>query len=466
MYVSGGFFGTLGIAPAAGRLIGLEDDRETTLQVAVISHGFAQRRFGSSAKAIGETAIVNDIPFVIVGVSPPGFHGLNPSQESDIYLPQHASILVERIYPGDPRAKYADAKFYFCEIMARRRPGVTVKQAQAALEPIFHQFVDSQAANDSERTDLPKLIVEDASRGLDNLRRQYSKPLYVLMTLVGLILMIACANLANLLLARAAGRRREMAVRLSLGAGRMRIVRQLLTESVLLALLGAVLALLFAKWGVAGLTVLLANGRENFPLDAALNWRVLAVTIGLTLGTGLLFGLAPAMQSTRIDLTSALKQTRAGEDRRRIGAWLRVSVSQMLVVSQIALSLLLLVAAGLFIRTLTKLNSVEVGFNREHLLLFTVNARQAGYGDQALARFFEDLHARLSTIPGVRLRRHPTLLWCRSRSTQPAWPFRAMRARSPVSPSFRSRRPSSLRWKFRCSWTAVSNNATFRQQRR
>jgi predicted permease len=402
MYVSGGFFGALGMLPAAGRLIGMEDDREAALQVAVISHGFAQRKFGSSAQAIGQTAIVNDIPFVVVGVAPPGFHGISPGQASDIFLPQHASILVERIYPGDPRAKYADAKFYFCEILARRRPGVTIGQAQSALGPMFHQLVSSQAVNDGERTDLPKLIVEDASRGLDNLRRQYSKPLYVLMTLVGLILTIACANLANLLLARAAGRRREMAVRLSLGAGRMRILQQLMTESVLLASLRAVLGLLFAKWGVEGLTVLLANGRENFPLDAGLNWRVLAVTIGLTLLTGLLFGLAPAMQSTRIDLTTALKQTRAGEDRKRITAWLRVSVSQMLVVSQIAVSLLLLVVAGLFVRTLTKLNSVEVGFNREHLLLFTVNARQAGYRDQGLARFFENLHARLSTIPGVR----------------------------------------------------------------
>ena len=268
---------------------------------------------------------------------------------------------------------------------------------------MFHQFVDSQAANDTERVDLPKLLVEDASRGLDNLRRQYSKPLYVLMTLVGLILTIACANLANLLLARSAGRRREMAVRLSLGAGRARIVRQLLTESLLLASLGAALGLLFAQVGrTRALTVLLANGRENFPLNAGLNWRVLAVTVGLTLLTGLLFGLAPALQSTRVDLTSALKQTRAGEVRKRIAPWLRVSLGQALVVTQIAVSLLLLVAAGLFVRTLTKLNSVELGFDREHLLLFTVNARQAGYRDQALARFFDNLHARLATIPGVR----------------------------------------------------------------
>jgi macrolide transport system ATP-binding/permease protein len=402
MYVSGGFFGVLGMAPVAGRLIGMEDDREGMSTVAVLSYGFAQRRFGSAAQAIGETAIVNDVPFVIVGVAPPGFYGISPGQANDIYLPQHASILVDRIYSGDPRAKYADPKSYWCEVLARLRPGVTIAQAQAALAPPFHQFVNSQAANETDRVNLPQLRVEGASHGLDNLRRQYSKPLYVLMTLVGLILMIACANLANLLLARAAGRRREIAVRLSLGAGQIRIVRQLLTESVLLACCGAVLGLLFAKWGVAALTVLLANGRENFPLEAGLNWRVLGVTMALTLVTGLLFGLAPALQSTRVDLTSALKQTRAAGDRKRIAAWLRVSLSQALVVSQIAVSLLLLVAAGLFVRTLTKLNSVELGFHRDHLLLFSVNARQAGYRDQAIARFFENLHAAVAGIPGVR----------------------------------------------------------------
>lgn len=345
---------------------------------------------------------MNEVPFAIVGVAPPGFYGINPGQAHDIYMPQHASILVDRIYAGDPRAKYADPKFYWCEIMGRLRPGVTIQQAQARLEPLFHQFADAQAANDTERVDLPKLIVADASRGLDNLRRQYSKPLYILMTLVGLILMIACANLANLLLARSAGRRREIAVRLSLGAGRIRLVRQLLTESVLLASLGALLGIAFAQWGVRGLTVLLANGRDSFALNASLNWRVLAVTVGLTLLTGLLFGLAPALQSTRVDLTSALKQTRTGEARKRIGSWVRVSMSQALMVSQIAVSLLLLVAAGLFVRTLTKLNHVELGFNREHVLVFNVNARQAGYRDQALTQFFTNLHERLASLPGVR----------------------------------------------------------------
>jgi predicted permease len=402
IYCTGGFFAALGTPPAAGRLIGPDDDREGVSPVAVVSYAFAQRRFGGAEQAVGQTAIVNDTPFTIVGVTHPGFPGIVPGQRHDFYMPMMSSIQVDRIHGAVSRERFTDQKFYWAEILGRLKPGVTLPQAQAALGPMFHQWVSSVASTAEERKELPQLAVLDASRGLDQMRRQYSKPLFFLMTLVGLILTIACANLANLLLARAAGRRREMAVRLSLGAGRMRIVRQLLTESLLLASLGGVLGLVFAQWGIRGLSLLLANGRETFLLNVDLNWRVLAVTMGLALVTGVIFGLAPALQSTRVDLTTALKQTRAGESRKRFGPWLKVSLSQTLVVTQIAVSLLLLVAAGLFVRTLTKLNSIEVGFNRENLLLFSVNARQAGYTQEAMPRFFANLHERFASIPGVR----------------------------------------------------------------
>jgi predicted permease len=394
LYVSGGFFGALGTPPAAGRLIGIEDDREGAPPVAVVSYRFAERRFGDPERAVGQIAIVNNVPFTIVGVTAPGFHGIVPGSDRELYMPLQSQIQVNRIYAGDPRAKFADSRFYWVEILGRRKPGVSLAQTQAALAPIFDQFTTGEAKTDAERANLPKLVVKDASRGLDNLQRQYSKPLYFLMTLVALILAIACANLANLLLARAEGRRREMAVRLSVGAGRWRIVRQLLTESVVLATLGGALGVVFAQWGLRGLLALMANGRQTFLLDAGLNWRVLAVTLGLAVLTGVLFGLAPALQSTKVDLVTALKQTRAGRTRGRMGAFL--------VVGQIAVSLLLLVAAGLFVRTLSKLNSVELGFNREHVLVFNVNARQAGYKDQAIQRFFDGLLERLAAIPGVR----------------------------------------------------------------
>src|SRR5260370_7992155 len=196
-------------------------------------------------------------------------------------------------------------------MMGRLRPGVSRTQAQAALAPRFHQWVAATATTDGERAKLPALILNPGAAGLDCLRCQYSKPLYVLLTMVGLILAIACANIANLLLARAAARRREMAVRLSLGAGRFRVVRQLLTESVMLASLGGAFGVLFAILGVRSLTLLLSNGQENFTLHAELNWHVLGVTAALSVVCGLLFGFAPAIQSTRPDVMPALKNARA-----------------------------------------------------------------------------------------------------------------------------------------------------------
>jgi predicted permease len=236
-------------------------------------------------------------------------------------------------------------------------------------------------------------MLNPGAAGLGSLRRKYSKPLYVLLTMVGLMLAIACANIANLLLARAAARRREMAVRLSLGAGRFRVVRQLLTESVILASLGGAIGVLFAIWGVRSLTFLLYNGQENFTLRAELNWNVLGVTAALSVVCGLLFGLIPAIQSTRPDVMPALKNGRGGGPRR--------SAQHVLVVAQIVISFVILVAAGLFVRTLNKLHSVQLGYARENILLFSLNARQAGHRDPEIATFYTELRKRFESIPGV-----------------------------------------------------------------
>jgi macrolide transport system ATP-binding/permease protein len=400
--VSGGYFGGLALTPAAGRLIIPDDDRAGAPPVAVVSHAFSQRRFGGAANAAGQSILIDNLPFTVVGVTPPEFFGVDPAAAPDVYLPMHTNELLGAGNQFGFRPKdYLERNYYWVQVMGRLRPGVSLAQAQATLAPAFQQWVAGTAANDRERANLPALSVSPGAGGLDNLRRQYSQPLYVLMTLVGLILALACANVANLLLARAAARRREMALRLSVGAGRLRIVRQMLTESVLLASLGGVLGVLFAVWGIRFLTLLLANGHANFTLHADLNWHVLGAAAALSLLTGMLFGLAPAMQSTRVDVISALKETRAGQPGTR-HSFGRISLSHTLVVCQIAISLLMLVAAGLFVRTLSNLQSIELGFNRENVLLFQLDARMAGHKDPEIAAFYGDLRKRFSAIPGVR----------------------------------------------------------------
>ncbi len=400
--VSGDYFRGLGVRPAAGRLILPDDDRAGSPPVAVVSYGFSQSHFGAAASATGQSILIDNTPFTIVGVTPPEFYGVDPAAAPDVYLPLHTNELLGagKQFGFGPEA-YLDPNYYWIQILGRLRPGVSLARAQAALAPAFHQWVASTAANDQERANLPELVVKEGGGGLDSLRRQYSKPLYVLLALVGLILALACANVANLLLARAMARRREMALRLSIGAGRFRLVRQLLTESVLLASLGGVMGLLFATWGIRFLTVLLANGRADFTLHAELNWHVLGAAAALSILTGVLFGLAPALQATRVDVIAALKTTRASQPR-AARVFRRIGLSHLLVVSQIAISLVLLVAAGLFVRTLSNLESVDLGFNRENVLLFQLNARKAGHRDPEIAAFYGDLRRRFGAIPGVR----------------------------------------------------------------
>ncbi len=400
--VSGDYFRGLAVAAAAGRLIMADDDRAGAPPVVVVSHGFGQRYFGDAANAVGRAIRLNGLPFTVVGVTPPEFFGVDPAAAPDIYLPMHViEVLGAGQQYGFRPEDWLARNYYWIQIMGRLRPGVTLAQAQAALAPTFRHWVADTATNDGERANLPELIVKEGAGGLDSLRRQYSQPLWLLMALVGLILILACANVANLLLARAAGRRREMALRLSIGAGRFRIVRQLLTESVLLASLGGALGVVFAIWGMRFLTLLLANGRANFTLHADLNWHVLGVAAALSVLTGVVFGLAPALNATRMDLVPALKEIRAAQPAAR-QAFRRISVSRLLVVAQVAISLLLLFTAFLFVRTLSNLHAVELGFNRQDLLLFQVDARKAGHKDPEVAAFYTDLRTRFSQMPGVR----------------------------------------------------------------
>ena len=397
-YVSGDFFGGLAVVPAAGRLIHADDDRAGAAPVAVLSSGYSQRRFGVAANATGRAILINNVTFTVIGVAPAEFFGVDPAAAPQLYLPMRASLLIQ---PDAARA-LLDPNYYWVEIMGRLKSGVDLAQAQAALAAPFAQWVAS-TANDRERANLPELRLEAGAAGLDTLRRQYSQPLYLLLTMVGLILAIACANTANLLLARSAARTRELAVRLSLGAGRWRIVRQLLTESILLALLSAVLGIVIAIAGMRVLTQLLANGQEGFTLHAELNWHVLLFTLALASLCGVLFGLMPALQATRRALMPGLKDRSVSESGARLRARsVRPSLTQVLVVAQIATSLVLLVAAGLFARTLSNLQSVALGFNRDNVLLFEVDAPQAGFPESRVAEFYADLRRRLSEVPGVR----------------------------------------------------------------
>jgi predicted permease len=389
-YVTGEYFRGLGVLPAAGNLIGGENDRPGAEPVAVISFAVSQQRFGGPSNAIGQPILVDSVPFTVIGVAPPEFFGVDPAAPPDLYLPLRTNVLVEG---AEMESGYHDEHHYWVEMMGRLRPGVSMAQAQALLAPRFQQWVAATATSDGERAKLPELQLNTGAAGLGSLRREYSKPLFVLLAMVALILAITCANIANLLLARAAARRREMAVRLSLGAGRFRVVRQLLTESVMLASLGGALGVLFAIWGVRSLTFLFSKGQENFTLRAEMNWQVLGVTAALSVICGLLFGLVPAIQATRPDVVTALKNGRGGGTRHR--------AQHVLVAAQIAMSFLILVATGLFVQTLNRLHSVQLGYSRENILLFTLNARQAGHRDPEIATFYAELRKRLETIPGV-----------------------------------------------------------------
>ncbi|HZS54470.1 MAG TPA: ABC transporter permease [Bryobacteraceae bacterium] len=397
-FVSGNFFSGLGIIPAAGRLITDSDNIAGASQVAVISYSYWHTRFGGDSAAVGQTVRINDIPFAIVGIAAPEFFGVTPGSAPGVYVPIVNRPALARNYGNEHDTMFIDPHFYWVDMMGRLRPGITLDHAQAELAPRFERLALTSAANDKERANLPELWLEQGGSGVDSLRRQYSKPLFVLMTMVAFILAIACANIANLLLARAHARRREIAVRLSLGASRLRVLRQLLTESVLLALPGGILGLGIAAVGSRFLIWLLASGRQGFSLHAELDWHVLAFTVTVAFATGILFGLAPAIQATRADVTPALKESRASAPRARAH---RIGLSRLLVISQVALSLLLVLGAALFVRTLANLHSVEIGFNQENVLTFGLDASQAGYKDAALKTFYAQMEERFRFVPGV-----------------------------------------------------------------
>jgi predicted permease len=402
--VSGGYYTGLGVQPMLGRAITDSDDNAAAPPVVVLSHFYWQERFGANPAVIGQQLKLNQTPFTIVGVTPPAFTGaLQVSDRPAVTVPLafEPTLLGERT--GMARANRPG--FWWINLMGRLKPGVTLEQARDNLNGAFQAMaleVMPPPRRDNEQAkidpkDHPRLVARAGSQGLMESRQRYSATIYGLFGVVALVLLIACANVANLLLARASLRGPEIGVRLAVGAGRWRLVRQLLTESVLLASLGGALGVVFAFWGKRALAALADRDTSFLPaeIDLSINWRVLAFTVVISMLTGILFGLAPALRATGLDLATAIKQ-----GRRATGAVSRLSKG--LVVLQVALSLLLLVGAGLFIRTLYNLQQVNLGFNQEKLLLFALNPRQGGYKDERLTQFYEQLSARLDNLPGVR----------------------------------------------------------------
>jgi predicted permease len=388
--VSGNYHAVLGVTAAVGRTLRLEDDRPGAPPVVVISHRYWMRRFAGDPTVVGKSAWLNRASVTIVGVTASGFVGAQLSGgPADITVPLALTSLV---YPEANEMPLRDYGFWWLRVMGRLVGGATPEQARASLENVF-LAATRDGWNAPEMP--PRLVVSPAGYGRQGRNVTGMVPL---IAMGGLLLLVACANLANLLLARGAARRREFAVRLALGAGRARLVRQLVTESLLLALAGSAAGMMLAAWGLdlVGLLIPPADAPDLYGLR--LDWRVTGFTSALAVVTALLFGLVPALRATRLDLTAEFQ---GGP--RTLGFGARSKLSRTLMVSQVALSLVLLVMAGLLARTVRNLRAVEVGFNPEQLLLFSLEAGQAGYADESkLAAFYRDTAERIGAVPGVR----------------------------------------------------------------
>ena len=395
--VSGNYHTALGVSTALGRTLTLNDDDTASTPVAVISFRYWERRFGRAPGILGKTIAINRVPAAIVGVTAKGFDGAMQAGESpDVSVPLAHYLLFQ-----PDRSGRAQPSYWWLRVMGRLAPSASPVQAAAALEPAFQAaaregWIASAGPADERTPSLPTLVADPGARGENDVRRQYASSLRTLMGLVSLLLAAACANVANLLLARGTARRREIALRLALGASRGRIVRQLLAESLLLASAGAALGVTLAWWGRDLLLGLWPAGNTTVVLDMPLDARVLGLTIAATIGTALLFGLFPALRATRLNLNAEF----ASAWRTLGGGRSRLSRGVMIV--QVALSVVLLVSTGLFVRTLNNLQRVDAGFNRRSLVLFRVDATSAGYTPDQFTALQSRLQQRLERLPGVR----------------------------------------------------------------
>jgi predicted permease len=391
--VSGSYFDTLGVTAALGRTLDLEDEKPDATPVAVLDYAYWVRAFGGSTGVIGRTIRLNGVPVTIVGVAARGFTHLTPGKAIDLWVP-----LTQAKRLGVMWARSVDAGNWWLVVIGRLQPGVGRMQAQDAVSALFVNETLHAEKPLWKAGDDPHLILVPAQEGLAGIRYEFGKPLMLLMAAVGLVLLIACANVAGLVLARGAAREREMAVRLAVGAGRRRVMRQLLTESLLLSFAGALLGALIAYGGATGLAAFFSENADSpLELDLGLSAPVLLFAIGAAVLTGIGFGLAPAWRGSRANVSTELKTNSATTT----GSRRRFSLGNGLVVVQVALSMVVLTGAGLLMRTLDKLRNIDPGFDTNNVMLFSIEPELSGYKEQRLANLYGELQRRLAALPGV-----------------------------------------------------------------
>ncbi|HET7552322.1 MAG TPA: ABC transporter permease [Gemmatimonadaceae bacterium] len=402
MLVSGSYFPVLGLKPALGRLFTPADDRNVGANyVAVLSYDYWQSRLGARTSVLGEPIIINGQTMTIIGVAPRGFDGTTLGSRPEVFVPITMRGVMEPYYQN---AGFENRRAYWVYLFARLKPGVSLKQASSAINGIYHPIINDVEAPLQEgmsdqtmkRFRTKDLVVTDGRRGQSSVHSDSRTPLILLFGITSIVLLIACANIANLLLARGAGRSLEMAVRLSLGASRRQLITQLLTESVLLAVIGGVVGVVVAYWTLALVTSLLPNDTAT-SLNVHLQTSAIVFTALLSLGTGILFGLFPALNSTRPDLASAIRDGTGKHSGTRSAARFRTT----LVTAQIALSMALLISAGLFIKSLRNVSEVDLGLRVEDMVTFSISPSLNGYDNARSRALFDRVHEELAAIPGV-----------------------------------------------------------------
>jgi predicted permease len=397
-FVSGNYFQVLDVSAVIGRTLEPLDDRPGAGPVAVLSYPYWQRVFGGAPNIIGKTIHLNGFLFTIAGVIDPRFTRLTPGKSQDLWLPLSSADVLRPNLTGGPMN---EAGSWWLTLVARLKPEWSVAQAQAAVNLIYRNDVLYGAKPFFKEQDDPRIVLLPVQKGLVGIRESYARPLFILTAVVGIVLLIACANIAGLLLARATTREKEIAVRLALGAGPKRIFQQLLTESVLLSVAGAAFGILFANWGAEALASFISNNADSpIVINARPDAMVLVSTAGMALFTGILFGLAPAFRGCRINVAPALKENAATSVALK-SPGRRFGLGSSLVIAQVGLSVVVLISASLLVRTLGNLRSVDPGFDTRNLLLFGIDPRQADYKGDRTQALYSELHKRLASIPGV-----------------------------------------------------------------